>query len=182
MLAEAVESVAAQTLKPAAHLVAVDHQLLGPGHLLNQLVRTADTEWISILADDDLYDPDHLETLYAETDDADVVLSWCRIEGRDEPQHRGKFSPFALVQRQDTGMRGTFMFRKSMWQELGGWPTGPMDDWQFMVNAATSHFRFVPVYRETWTYRRHGANLSDAVQQIADGETPANPYFLARHL
>ncbi len=164
MLAEAIASVAAQTLQPAAHLIFVDTQRRGPGAAINRLAKAANTEWLSILADDDLYDPDHLETLMAHTDRADMVLSWSRFEGRgDYPQYRGEFHPYDLLNRQDTGMRGTFLFRRSLWERVGGWPTGPMDDWLFMVACVKAKARLVPVYRETWTYRWHGSNLSLSV-------------------
>lgn len=160
MLAEAVESVAAQTFQPEAHLIFVDTQRKGPSAAINRLVKAAQTEWISILADDDLYDPDHLETLMGESDRADMVLSWCRIEGQDIPQYRGAFHPYDLLQRSDTGMRGTFLFRKSLWERVGGWPPGPIEDWKFMVACVQAKARLVPVYRETWTYRFHGGNYS----------------------
>lgn len=185
MLAEAIASVSAQTLPPFAHLVSVDHDHRGPGVMINRLVRAAETEWLSILADDDLYDPDHLETLHAVSADADIVLSWCRIEGspeRHESQHRGEFTAYDLKARTDTGMRGTFMFRKSLWEKLGGWPETPMDDWQFLINAIDTGARLVPVYRETWTYRWHGGNLSEIIGALSRGEQPAQLYHLAHHL
>lgn len=160
MLAEAVESVAAQTLQPQAHLILVDTQRKGPAAAINRLVKACQTEWISILADDDLYDPDHLETLMAESERADMVLSWCRIVGRDIPQYRGDFHPYDLLQRADTGMRGTFLFRKSLWERVGGWPPPPIEDWKFMVACVQAKARLVPVYRETWTYRWHDSNIS----------------------
>jgi hypothetical protein len=161
MLAEAVASVLAQTVQPAAHLIEVDYARKGPGPVLNRLIARARTEWVSILADDDLYDPDHLEVLLAHSADADIVLSWSRIEGRDDVQHRGEFHPYDLLRKQDTGMRGTFMLRRSLWKKLGGWPPSPADDWQFLMNAVRAKARLVPVYQETYTYRFHGGNLSD---------------------
>ena len=160
MLAEAIESVAAQSLQPHAHLVAVDHRRTGPSGLINQLVKAARTEWVAILADDDLFLPHHLETLMAHSDAADMVLSWSRIEGRDIDQYRGEFFAYDLVNRQDTGMRGTFMFRKSLWERVGGWPPSPIEDWKFMVACVQAKARLVPVYEETWIYRFHGGNVS----------------------
>lgn len=160
MLAEAVASVAAQTLRPDAHLIAVDYHRNGPSAGINRMVKQSRTEWLSILADDDLYDPDHLEILMAHTADADMVLSWSRFEGRTDEQFRGEFSPYDLLQRQDTGMRGCFLFRRALWDKLGGWPDGAGEDWQFMVAAIRAKARLVPVYRETWTYRWHDGNIS----------------------
>lgn len=163
MLAEAIASVAAQTIGPVPHLIAVDNQREGPGQLLNQLVKAAHTQWISILADDDLYDPDHLETLIAEANGRDVVFSWGRITGspeRREAQYRGEFDPARLLNRQDSGMQGCFMFRRSAWKKSGGWRREPTEDWQFIRRLLLTGAQFRPVYRETWTYRYHDTNIS----------------------
>lgn len=163
MLAEAVQSVAAQTVQPAAHLICLDYSRKGPSGPINRMVKATQTEWVSILADDDLYDPHHLETLLAHSADADMVLSWCRIEGQDIPQYRGDFHPYDLLQRRDTGMRGTFMFRKTLWERLGGWPDPPIEDWKFMVAAVQAKARLIPVYEETWTYRLHPGSHSETI-------------------
>lgn len=161
MLAEAIASVQAQTLPAAAHLIAVDHQRLGPGPLLNQLTRAAETEWVSILADDDLYDPDHLEALADAADGADVVFSWGRLDGRDDPQYRGKYRHEDFLQQgRDTGMRGCFMFRKAMWGTVGGWRDEPVEDYHFLRRMILAGAYFRAVYRETWTYRFHDSNSS----------------------
>ena len=184
MLAEACASLAAQTFPPVAHLIEVDYRYQGPGALLNRMIAAARSEWISILADDDLYDPDHLETLAAHSQDADIVLSWCRIEGREEKQHRGEFNPHDFTRRRDTGMRGCFMFRKSLWERVGGWREDIAgEDLDFLVRAYARSARFVPVYRETWTYRFHDTNCSHIYRAVINGEPlPDNLYHLARHV
>jgi GT2 family glycosyltransferase len=164
MLAEAIASVAAQTVQPVAHLIGVDNAREGPGPILNQLVRAAETSWLSILADDDLYDPDHLETLLDAANGRDVVFSWSRITGspeRHEKQYRGDFDPVLLLNRRDSGMRGCFMFRRSAWKKAGGWPVrSPVEDWEFMRRLLLTGSQFRAVYRETWTYRFHDTNVS----------------------
>lgn len=184
MLGEACASVAAQTHQPASHLIAVDYRHKGPAVIINQLVRQAQTEWISILADDDLYDPDHLETLAKEAANADIVLSWSRIKGKVEKQYRGEFDPKNFLERRDTGMRGCFMFRKSLWEQLGGWgEDGALEDWDFLCRAYRVKARFVPVYRETWTYRFHDTNCSHVYAAVANGTPlPEKLYHLERFL
>jgi glycosyltransferase involved in cell wall biosynthesis len=184
MLAEACASVAAQTLQPAEHLIYVDYKHDGPATLINRMVAAAQTEWISILADDDLYDPEHLEALAARSVKADIVLSWCRIEGKQEKQHRGKFDPIDLLKKRDTGMRGCFMFRKSLWERVGGWQEDVYaEDWDFLARAYTKSARFVPVYRETWTYRFHDTNCSHIYAAVINKTPlPDKLYHLARHV
>lgn len=182
MLAEACASVAAQTLKPKAHLIAVDYAHDGPGVLINRMTTIAMTEWVSILPDDDLYDPDHLETLAAHSGDADIVMSWSRIEGKEEEQYRGEFVPEHFLEKRDTGMRGCFMFRKSLWEKVRGWNVNiPLEDWDFLCRAVRAGARFAPVYRETWTYRFHDTNCSHVYAAAGEGkELPENLYHLAR--
>ena len=182
-LAEAVESVVAQTVRPSAHLISVDYDHLGPAHHLNQMFAAARTEWVAILPDDDLFDPDHLETLAAHSENADLVYSWGRFDGRDDPQYRGEFNAFRLARRKDVGIRGVFMCRKSLWEQVGGYDeNAATDDHDFLVRCASDGARFVLVRRETWTYRFHTSNVSLAFQQIADGQTPSRPYYLKRFL
>lgn len=162
MLAEACASLAAQTLQPVAHHIAVDYGRQGPAAMLNRLIAPLTTEWLSILPDDDLYDPDYLETLAKHTENADIVLSWSRIEGREQQQYRGQFVPEHFLERRDTGMRGVFLFRRSLWEKLGGWREVPLEDWDFLCRAVIHGARFAPVYREKWTYRFHDTNSSHA--------------------
>jgi len=185
MLAEACASVAAQTLQPAEHLIYVDYKYDGPAALINRMVAATQTPWISILADDDLYDPDHLETLAARSKKADIVLSWSRIEGKEEKkQYRGKFNPDELLKKRDTGMRGCFMFRKSLWERVDGWREDVcLEDWDFLARAHIKSARFAPVYRETWTYRFHDTNCSHIYAAVINKTPlPDKLYHLARHV
>lgn len=179
MLAEAIQSVQAQTYRPRTHLIGVDSNNLGPGRIINQLCKTVETEWVSILADDDLYDPDYLEVLRRESKSADIVLAWPRYEGRNHDPYRGKWSVDRLRARKDTGMAGTFMFRHRLWVKLG-WPIGIADDWQFLLNAADQGARFSPVYEEKWTYRWHGGNASTVVSELMAGRVPEKLYHYVR--
>lgn len=182
-LAEARASVETQTLPVVAHLVELDSEHLGPGPTMNKLVPQTATEWVSILADDDLYDPDHLETLAAHSANADIVLSWCRFLGAEGPARPlGGFKIADLRERRFTGMTGCFMFRRSLYDDLGGWPEGVAEDWGFLVKAADARARFAPVYKETWSYRQHPDSTSTAISQLVRGEQPNNLYHLARHL
>lgn len=181
-LAEAVATVQTQTLPAAAHLIELDIDYQGPGPTMNKLVPKAETEWVSILADDDLYDPDHLEVLATHSGKADIVLSWCRFLGAEGPPRPRYFRVEDLRRRAFTGMTGCFMFRKSLYDELGGWPEGVSEDWGFLIKAADAGARLVPVYQETWSYRQHEDSTSAAIGQMLRGETPKNFYHLARHL
>jgi hypothetical protein len=80
-LPEMMESVAAQTVLPAAHVLVWDH---GDGFeaTVNRGVGMVETDYYCLLDDDDLLLPDHVETLTGNLS-ADVVWTWTRVEGRD---------------------------------------------------------------------------------------------------
>jgi glycosyltransferase involved in cell wall biosynthesis len=63
MLAQAVQSVALQTLPPAAISIAVDTDRRGAWHTRQRAVDAVTTDWIAFLDDDDLFKPQHLQRL-----------------------------------------------------------------------------------------------------------------------
>lgn len=183
LLREAIESVRAQTHPAAAHLIDVDYQHHGPHAGLNRMIRAADTEWVSILPDDDLYDPNHLEELSKVADGADIVFSWHRWIGRDDPVYRGEFSPRRLLSRQDAGIRGVFLLRKAFWEQLGGYNLDVVyEDHDFLCRAVQENARVRQVRKVTWTYRFHDRNLSLAVRENDQGLPMTHPYHLARRV
>lgn len=172
-LGEAKASVAAQTIQPITHLTEIDHDLEGPAPLLNRLIDQVTTPWFAVLPDDDLFDPDHLETLLQNATEADIVFSWCRFTGRDDgyTPYRGPFDPHHFLLRQESGLTGSFMARKSLWEKVGRYPEGvQLEDWNFLATAILEGARVVPVYRETWTYRFHPGSASSLIGRALRGD------------
>lgn len=64
-LARAVDSVNRQTCPPAAVIVETDRHRRGAAATRNAALARVRTEWVAFLDDDDLFHPDHLETLIA---------------------------------------------------------------------------------------------------------------------
>jgi GT2 family glycosyltransferase len=162
--AECIASVNAQTLRPAAHIVMIDHERAGPAAMLNRMLPAAlalGAEWIAQLADDDLLDPNHLETLARNTEHADVIWTHCRVEGRDNFLcNADEFD--ANLLRVMNYIPATTLIRASLCDELG-WRSDAahgFEDWDFWLRAMDTGARFSVVPEVTWTYRFHGANLS----------------------
>ena len=160
--AEAVRSVDDQTLQPVAHFVGIDYERVGPGEMLNRLLVSAlevGADWIAVTADDDVLYPHHLETLYAASDDADIIYPYCDVEGRAWSPN----APFDADRlRRENYIPATTMIRASLCADLG-WKrdtTNGWEDWDFWLRAldADARFKCVPVV--TWRYRFHGSNLS----------------------
>ncbi len=155
-------SIRAQTLEPVAHLVMLDYERVGPAMMLNRMLPAAvatGAEWVAQIADDDLADPHHLETLASATHEADIVYSYCRVEGRSFNPNRG-FDADAL--RASNYIPATTLIRTSLCEELG-WRSDAQhgfEDWDFWLRALDAGARFACIPEVTWTYRFHGSNLS----------------------
>ena len=184
MLAEAVESVRAQSLRPCVHMVGVDYDDIGIGAMLNRLVGSTDAEWLARLDDDDLLEPNHLELLSSRAGEADVVYTWCDVrphaaEG-STPEPPSVLGPDGWIPNQEFSedrlrsrnyIPATALVRRSLWETVGGWLEGGMglrdgrrgaelaEDWDFWLRALDAHARFVCIPEVTWIYRYHGANL-----------------------
>lgn len=167
MLAEAVGSVRAQTYIPEAHLIGVDHHRRGASVIYNALARAADTMWISFLDDDDLLDPNHLETLLDNSQDADVVYTNCRAEGHTFTNYGVPYSDVLL----DTHciISITALLRRSFFEKVGGFRNESGYDWRLWQRIVMAGARVRQLTDTTWTYRYHGANQSYGELEVSYG-------------
>lgn len=154
LLAEAAESLYAQTAPPAAWLIRVEDpgSRYGVAHLAEQrniLLEAVHTEWVATLDDDDLLDRNYLEVMGANLDDADVVYAFCR--GREHV--RSTWNPDLL--RQTNYICGVACVRTEIARSVGGWPTdGQLEDWGMWKKLLDAGARFRCVEQELWTHRR----------------------------
>ena len=153
LLAEAVASVAAQTVHPVVHLVGIDHAREGAATVYNRLAGMVDTPWVTFLDDDDLLDPNHLETLLDNCGGCDVVYTWCRAVGHNFRLYNQPFDRKLLFQRSIvpiTAMVRTEFYARAEWmRHEDGY------DWRFWQRVANAGATFRCVPEITWTYRRH---------------------------
>lgn len=157
----AAESVRAQTFAADEHLVAVDYARRGTARVVTQLAHAARNEFVATLEDDDLWYPNHLATLVKaqRLTDADIVYSWCDVEGRDWNPNHAVFDGDRLLR--ENFIPATALIRRSLIADLGGWRDGTAngwEDWDFWLRAhlAGASFHVEPVV--TWRYRFHGGN------------------------
>lgn len=166
MLTEAMASVQAQTHKPVAHLVGVDHHRRGAPAIYNGLARSVRTGWMTFLDDDDLLDTDHLETLVANSDDADIVYSACHLEGEHTFLNYGlPFTPELAKERSIIPI--TALVRRTLFNKAGGFKDEDGYDFEFWRRCLALGARVRQVTRCTWTYRYHQHNHSHG--QLARG-------------
>ena len=159
MLEECKASVQAQTIPAYEHIVEVDGHREGVVAMLNRTLPKIQTAWFSILADDDLYDPDFLETLIRErktNPGFSVYYTWCHPVGRGNPNkpYDGNFA--------DTPVNG--IFNLDAVNAVGGWRRTQSDDLHsdidFLHRLQDSGATFRCVEERKWSWRFHGDNLS----------------------
>lgn len=178
MLAEAVESVRAQTFRDWEHIVVDDgsdsvppiegvrvlhvtHRGLGPAR--NAGLQEAAGEAIALLDDDDVWYPHHLATVWSEMQrtGADVVYADCDEEGRRDGHHI-EVRPFDAerLERENFLCVPATLVRTSALRAVGGFPAGSLEDWGLWkaMHAAGARFHFVP--ERTVRYRFHTDNLT----------------------
>ena len=155
LLDECADSVRAQT-HPCTHLVGVDEAREGPSVIRNRLAAASDADWLLPLDDDDLIDPDCVEQLLASAQGADVVVPWCRVEDHDptlEPWTPNRlFRPETMLLYNYVPV--TSLVRAELWRDVGGMPTGQVEDWRFWLRCLAEGARFRVVSEVCWTYRR----------------------------
>lgn len=152
LLAEAMASVAAQTVTPAEHLVAVDYVRHGGARVYNLLAKAVRTPWLATLPDDDLFYPNHLETLLGAADGADVVYSYCDVTGNYPWEaYNQPFHPDLL--RRTSCVSHVALVRTDLVARLGGWEEIAGYDYRFWLTALDAGARFVSVPVPTWHYR-----------------------------
>lgn len=155
MLHELRQSLATQTVRPR-WVVATDWHKAGPARVINDLVAEVDTTWLFRCDDDDLFDPNHFETIAANlSDDVDIVYTWPRV---DPPGHLERSDALQRIYplktlRDANWIASAAAVRVSLWRDLGGLADVHNEDHDLWVRAYDAGARFRCVPEVTWTYR-----------------------------
>lgn len=170
LLHSCVESVNQQTLPAIEHRIAIDLERAGTGAVKTALLAGARGDWVATLDDDDVLLPNHLATLAGHAPDADVVYSFCRVDGRPGWNPNRTFDPDAL--RAGNFIPATALIRTSLLRDLGGWPDSAdspngWEDYALWLKALDAGARFVCAPSVTWIYRFHGGNKTYRGEQEA---------------
>ena len=189
MLSRAIASAVSQTLPPQHVSVALDTEKAGAAPTRNKAAACGNTEWIAFLDDDDVLGMQHLDVLVcaALEHDADLVYPWFTLVGADTsllkcPDEDGNLVlaegvPFGQRQREYLGAgpgKGnnfipvTFLVRRELFMDLGGfpqtntdeWPYAANEDWGFLMKVANSSATVHHHPRRTWFWHFHSAATS----------------------
>jgi hypothetical protein len=177
-LPETLESVATQTVQPAAHLVGIDHARRGHGPILNELLRTVTTRYVVLLADDDTLHPTHLERCLETIGGADVCYPYADLSTwpTGSIQRAVINQPWTAaspdrIQQTNWIPGGGALIRLSALRRIGGLSERPEDfhhsDWLMWRDIAATGGRFVCIPEPLWSYRCHPQQL----QAVCDGRS-----------
>jgi len=121
-LGRAIRSVMAQTIKPVSHVVLPDIEKRGAAAMLDSCLRTARSEWVAVLADDDEFLPHHLETLWNLLDEtgADVAYSHFKYSHLNDAGHLERFRGQPFDYDNPRQMTGVYLGRRELLLDLGG--------------------------------------------------------------
>jgi len=166
LLLECAESVRQQTVA-CSHHVYLDTDRVGPAIIRNTIMVRLSCEYVAFVDDDDLIDPDHIETLLAPMlmfegcYHPDLVFSWYRAKGAPETERVYEFNDYAYGVM--LGGRNlipvTVVARREAVLEAGGfWPEDRYEDYSLWMRMLERGSTFAVVPRETWTYRMLGGN------------------------
>jgi glycosyltransferase involved in cell wall biosynthesis len=178
MLAEAVDSVRAQTFGDWEHVIVddgsfsvpeidgarvlhVEHRGLGPAR--NAGLELARGEAVALLDDDDVWLPHHLERVWNALEESGAAVAYadCHELGRrdgfaiDVRDFDGD-----LLQSENFICVPATLIRSSSLREAGGFPTGALEDWALWKGMHALGMRFVHVPEKTVLYRFHEDNLT----------------------
>lgn len=162
-LADCMQSVAAQTT-PVVHLIRADVDRVGPAVIRTELLDDAETELVAFCDDDDLLDPDHVETLAAALKDSGFELAWswhrtAGIGAPRTPRPRSMGEARRILAAGRNVIPVTVVARRSAILEAGAFqPMDRFEDYALWLRMLDAGHRFAYVKRETWTYRFLGDN------------------------
>lgn len=154
-----LNSIESQTLKPAAHLISVDYDRVGCAANMNRMVAAVETEFMIMIADDDIMYPTCLERLRAEIGDHDMIYPWTKVVGRGNWNPNSHFDSNRL--RHACYIPGMYMLRTEVWRELGGAPNVICEDYAFQLKMLDANKKIKCLPEILWEYRFHGSNISD---------------------
>jgi cellulose synthase/poly-beta-1,6-N-acetylglucosamine synthase-like glycosyltransferase len=158
LLAEALESIRAQTLPRREIQVLVNDSPVWYGDKVNDLISVARAPLFSVLCDDDKVKP----TYYARMLDAirgfDFAFSDIQLFGDEDRVY--PLPEFGLnTFRAAVSPWWTFVMRKSLWEQLGGFdPKQTFQDTEFLVRVAKAGARAAHVREPLHCARVHAAN------------------------
>ena len=144
--------------------------------MLDKTIEAARTDWVAILADDDEFLPNHLETLWelVNSENADIGFSHFRYSNLQDAGHLEKFRGLPFDNENPRQMTGVFLAKRELILDVGGHSQGfdalsfevdesgnrIGEDFLIVKRLAKAGARFSVSSEVTWIYHTgHGNTL-----------------------
>jgi glycosyltransferase involved in cell wall biosynthesis len=173
MLAEAVESIKAQTV-PVEYAIVCGHNSVADR--LNGALEKSTCDAFVVLSDDDRLAPDFIEKTVEKLDGVDIVYTDCMIFGRRECKAHALGEWTKQNIDRNTVPLITSLCRKSAWEKAGKFQQTWFFDWDFWWRCFYTGATAFWLKEHLWFYRDHeeqGSNSEDLAQSRA--------FILERH-
>lgn len=177
MMVRCQQSVAAQTLLPDAHAIAIDVDREGAAATRERALMMATTDFVAFLDSDDFFFAEHLEELmnHQQETGADFVYSWFKIFqetawGGQLLDHDPVFPsthftrPFDPENPIETTI--TTLVRTELAKEVGfkalnrGHTINSGEDRYFTLGCLEKGAKISHLVKKTWAWSHHGGNTS----------------------
>ncbi len=160
--------------KPKTSVIHTENQGL-PNARNNGIVKSTG-QYICCLDADDKYKPEYLEKCVniLEKDTSNkVAIVTTDIEAfgeRNEVWEMNEYDPIRLMADNSGGVHVASMFRKSAWEEVGGYPTnltkGGYEDRSFWISIVAKGYRWEYIKEPLFMYRiKKNSMIHDAIQR-----------------
>lgn len=176
MMVRCQQSVAAQTLLPDAHVVAIDVDREGAAATRDRALMMARTDFVAFLDSDDFFFAEHLEQLmnHQQETGADFVYSWFKIF--QETPWGGQlldhdpifpathftrpFDPENPIETTITTLVRTELAKEVGFQKLERGEYNSGEDRYFTLGCLEKGAKISHLVKKTWAWSHHGANTS----------------------
>lgn len=175
MLARALASVEAQTLRPAAVVVEVDEHREGAPVVRDRGLARVETEYVAFLDDDDALLPHHLDRLAwcLRVTEADLAYPWYTVVGGTDPHAQWEGVPWDDEKLHQVPV--TFLAHTKTIRSVGGFsyawdPSQGADpgvdaygnrageDFRLILRLVAAGAKIAHLPDRTWLWYHHGAN------------------------
>lgn len=192
-LAEAIESIESQTVKPSEiiicndgsddphslevldqyreKLIVIDKENTGLANTRNKAIEISKSKYIICLDADDLLKPNYIERCLKEFElypEVGFVTTWVRtFENSSHVWKTSSHNPELLLR--ENCVHVASMFKKICWEEVGGYNENMpgYQDWNFWLNIVGKGYRWSCIEKELFLYRVRKSSMitnSDGVR------------------
>ncbi|MEP7104020.1 MAG: glycosyltransferase family A protein [Candidatus Dojkabacteria bacterium] len=157
---EATNKLLANYNKPKTKVLTTENQ--GLPNARNNGIKIAKGEYICCLDADDKYFPQFLEKCVSALDNSDekvaIATTWVRTFGEiDELWKTSDYDPMKLATEGGTGVHVASMFKRKVWEEVGGYSSnmahGGFEDMSFWISIIAKGYKWICIPEELFNYR-----------------------------